>query len=89
MQFIGGVSRRKNRRCFPAVFFLLLYMTVYQSALIARKVPCLKNFLVTRLLSVIFVLFCSFYVEFDLILMNFIIIVYIGAKYSVTLFSLY
>ena len=44
------VSRRNNRRFFPAgSFFLLLYMITYQSDLISRKLPCPKNFLVTRL----------------------------------------
>ena len=48
MQFLR-VPRRKNRRFFHAEsFFLVLYMTAYQSALISRKLPCLKNFLVTR-----------------------------------------
>ena len=44
------VSRRKNLRCFPVEpFFLVLYMITYQSALISRKLPRRKNFLVTRL----------------------------------------
>ena len=50
MQFLR-VSRRKNRRFFPAgPFSLVLYTIVYQSALIPRKLPCPKKFLVTRLL---------------------------------------
>ena len=49
MQFLR-VSRRKNRRFFPAgPFFLALYMITYQSAPISRKLPCPKNFRVTRL----------------------------------------
>ena len=49
MQFLR-VSRRKNRRFFPAeTFFLVLYMIAYQSALISRKLPCPKKFLATRL----------------------------------------
>ena len=44
------VSRKKNRRFFPAgSLFLVLYMITYQSALISRKLPRRKNFLVTRL----------------------------------------
>ena len=54
MQFLR-VSRRKNRRFFPAgPFFLVLYMIVYQSALIPRKLPCPKKSLVTRLIVVSF-----------------------------------
>ena len=49
MQFLR-VSRRKNRRFFPVgPFFLVLYMITYQSALISRKLPCPKNFLITGL----------------------------------------
>ena len=45
------VSRRKNWRFFPTgPFFLVLYMTVYQSALIPKKLPCPKKFLVTWLI---------------------------------------
>ena len=29
--------------CLCGAFFLVLYLTVYQSALIPRKLPCLKN----------------------------------------------
>ena len=44
------VSRRKNRRFFPAgPFFLVMYMIVYQSALIPRKLFYPKTFLVTHL----------------------------------------
>ena len=44
------VSRRKNRKFFSVKpFFLVLYMIVYPSALISRKLPCPKKFLVTRL----------------------------------------
>ena len=51
MQFLR-VSRRKNRRFFTAgPFFLVLYMSVYQSALIPRKLPCPKKFLVKRLIN--------------------------------------
>ena len=51
MQFLR-VSRRKNRRFFPAgPFFLVLYMSVYQSALIPRKLPCPKKILVKRLIN--------------------------------------
>ena len=46
------VSRRKNWRFFPAgSFFLVLCMITYQIALISIKLPCLKNFLVTRLMK--------------------------------------
>ena len=49
MQFLR-VSRRKNRIFSPeGPFFLVLYMIVYQSALISKKLLCPKNFLVTRL----------------------------------------
>ena len=49
MQFLK-VSWRKNRRFFPAVpFFFVLQMIIYRSALIPRKLPCPKKFLVTRL----------------------------------------
>ena len=49
MQFLR-VSRRRNHIFFPAApFFLVLYMIVYQSALIPKKHPCPKKFLVTRL----------------------------------------
>ena len=49
MQFLR-VSRRRNQIFFPAApFFLVLYMIVYQSALIPKKHPCPKNFLVMRL----------------------------------------
>ena len=43
MQFLR-VSRRKNRRFFPAwPFFFVLYMIDYQRALIPRKSSALKN----------------------------------------------
>ena len=49
IQFLK-VSRRKNQRFFPSgPFFLVLYMIVHQCAVIARKLPCPKKFLVTRL----------------------------------------
>ena len=49
MQFLR-VSRKKTE-IFPAGqnLFLVLYMIVYQSALIPRKLPNPKKFLVTRL----------------------------------------
>ena len=48
MQFLR-VNRRKKQRFFPAEpFFLVLYMIVYQSALIPSKLPCPKKFLVTH-----------------------------------------
>ena len=44
------VSRRKSQEFFPtASFFFVLYMVVYQSVLIPRKLLCSKKFLVTRL----------------------------------------
>ena len=50
MQFLR-VSWRKNLRFFSAgSFFLVLYIIAYQSALISRKLSCLKNCLVTRLI---------------------------------------
>ena len=40
----------KISEIFPCgVFFFVLYMIIYQSALIPRKLPCPKKFLVTRL----------------------------------------
>ena len=43
MQFLR-VSRRKNRRFFPAEnFFFVLYMIIYQRALIPSKLPCPKK----------------------------------------------
>ena len=46
-----SVSRRKTHNFFPAEpFFLVLQVNVYHSALIRRKLPCPKKFLVTRLL---------------------------------------
>ena len=49
MQFLR-VSRWKNQKFYPVgPLFLALYMVVYQSALIPRKLPCSKKFLVTRL----------------------------------------
>ena len=49
VQFLR-VSRRKNRRFFPVgSLFFVLYMIVYQSALIPRKLSCPKKILVTRL----------------------------------------
>ena len=48
------VSRRKSGNFFPAgPFLLVLYMTVYQSALILRKLPCPKNVLITRMVSIV------------------------------------
>ena len=49
MRFLR-VSRQKTG-CFLPVghFFLVLQLNVYQSALIPRKLPCPKKFLVTRL----------------------------------------
>ena len=54
MQFLR-VSGEKNLEMFPAgPFFHVLYMIIYQSALIPRKLSCPEKFLVTRLvLSVI------------------------------------
>ena len=54
MQLLGenflGVFRRKSRIFFPTEpFFLVLYMIIYQSNLILKKLPCPKIFLVTRL----------------------------------------
>ena len=47
------VSKRKNRRFFPAgPFFFVLQMFVYRSALIPRKLRCPRKFLVTRLVLV-------------------------------------
>ena len=49
MQFLRA-SRTKNRRvCSVGPFFLVSLMNVYRSALIPRKPPCPKKFLVTRL----------------------------------------
>ena len=49
MQFLR-VFRINSRRFFPAgPFFLALYMIIYQSDLILKKLPCPKKFLVTRL----------------------------------------
>ena len=49
MQFLRA-SRTKNRRfCSVGPFFLVPLMNVYRSALIPRKPPCPKKFLVTRL----------------------------------------
>ena len=43
MQFLR-VSRRKNRRFFPVEhFFFVLYMIIYQRALIPSKLPCPKK----------------------------------------------
>ena len=54
MQFLR-ISRSKSWRFSPAgPFFLVLYMIAYQSALISRKLPCPKNFLVTRLMMKLF-----------------------------------
>ena len=51
MQLLG-VSRRKNWIFFPAgSFFLVLCMITYHSALISRKFPFPKNFLVTCLMK--------------------------------------
>ena len=51
VQFLK-VSSRKNQRFFPAgPFFFVLLVTVCRSALIPGKVPCLKKFLVARLLN--------------------------------------
>ena len=50
MQFLR-ISTRKNLRVFTArPSFFVLYMIVYQSALIPRKLSCPQKFLVTRLL---------------------------------------
>ena len=50
------VSWRKSRRFFPAgPFFLMLYMIVYESVLIARKLPCPKKILVMRLSRVVLI----------------------------------
>ena len=49
MQFLK-VSKTKNRRfCSVGPFFLVSQMNVYRSALIPRKLPSPKKFLVTRL----------------------------------------
>ena len=49
VQFLK-VSLRKNRIFFPAgPFFFVLKMIICRSALIPRKLPCPKKFLVTRL----------------------------------------
>ena len=41
--------KRKDWKIFPKEpFFIVLYMIVYKSALIPRKIPCPKKFLVTR-----------------------------------------
>ena len=44
-------SRQNNRRFFPCgAFFPVLQVKAYWSALIPRKLPCPKKFLVTRLI---------------------------------------
>ena len=49
VQFLR-VSRRKNRRFIPVgPLFFVLYMIVYQSALIPIKLSCPKKIMVTRL----------------------------------------
>ena len=51
VQFLK-VSSRKHQRFFPAgPFFFVLLVIVCRSALIPGKVPCLKKFLVARLLN--------------------------------------
>ena len=59
MQFLR-VFRRKSRRFIPAeLFFLVLYIISYQSALILKKLPCRKKFRVTRRETQMFS--CKFY----------------------------
>ena len=54
--------QEKNRRFFPAgPFFVVLWMIVYRSAIIPRKLPFSKKFLLTRQL-LCFVYFKSTYV---------------------------
>ena len=59
MQFLR-VFRRKSRRFIPAeLFFLVLYIISYQSALILKKLPCPKKFRVMRRETQMFS--CKFY----------------------------
>ena len=48
MQFLRVSGRKKQRFCSAGPFFLVLYMIVYHTALISRKLVFPKKFLVTR-----------------------------------------
>ena len=49
MKFLRVFKRKSQRFILAGSFFLTLYMIIYQSALIPKKLPFPKKFLVTRL----------------------------------------